>query len=137
MQCNFSARSVIVPDPTLRPDQVRISYPCLCGLLQQRIINVLQKSHNMDYATAYIYLERHAEDMDPLIMMIINGFIKNDAGGKGIPVIINRNPTIGIGSLNQCYCVSISQEGSYSMSLSLMILKGLAADQLYRKIKVH
>lgn len=134
---NFSARSVIVPDPTLRPDQVRISYPCLCGLLQQRIINVLQKSHGMDYATAYIYLERHAEDMDPLIMMIINGFIKNDAGGKGIPVIINRNPTIGIGSLNQCYCVSISQEGSYSMSLSLMILKGLAADQLYRKIKVH
>lgn len=137
MQCNFSARSVIVPDPTLRPDQVRISYPCLCGLLQQRIINVLQKSHGMDYATAYIYLERHSEDNDPLITMIIDGFIKNDSDGKGIPVIINRNPTIGLGGIVMCYCIGVSQPGSYSMSLSLMILKGLAADQLYRKIKVH
>ena len=123
---NFTSRSVIVPDPTLRLDQVRLSYPCLCGLLQQRIINVLQKSQNMDYASAYIYLERHMDDNDPVIMMILESFIKYDSEGKGIPLIINRNPTIGYGGILQCYCIGISQ--GYTMSMSLLDLKGLAAD---------
>lgn len=125
---NYSARAVVSPSPALRADQVTLSYPCLCGLLQQRIINVLQKSHNMDYSTAYIYLERHAEDMDPLIVQIIEGFMKSDCEGKGIPVIINRNPTISMGGILQCYCIGFSQPGAYNMSLSLTILKGLAAD---------
>lgn len=123
---NFTNRSVIIPDPTLRPDQVRLSYPALCGLLQQRIINVLQKSHNMHYHQAYIYLERHAEDHDPLITMIIEGFIKNDCNGKGIALIINRNPTIAYGGILQCYCVGIGY--GYTMSMPLTVLKGLAAD---------
>lgn len=123
---NFTNRSVIVPDPTLRLDQVRLSYPALCGLLQQRIINVLQKSHNMSYAQAYIYLERHAEDNDSLIMMILEGFIKNDCNGRGIPLIINRNPTIAYGGILQCYCIGIGY--GYTMSMPLTVLKGLAAD---------
>lgn len=125
---NFTSRSVIVPNPRLRLDQIELSYPCLCGLLQQRIINVLQKSHNMDYASAYIYLERHMEDNDKLITMIIEGFIKYDSEGKGIPLIINRNPTIGYGGILQCYCIGISS--GYTMGISLQILVGLAADQI-------
>jgi len=123
---NFTNRSVIVPDPTLRLDQVRLSYPALCGLMQQRIINVLQKSHNMQYHEAYIYLDRHMDDGDPLITMILNGFIANDSNGKGIPVIINRNPTIAYGGILQCYCIGIGH--GYTMSMPLSVLNGLAAD---------
>lgn len=123
---NFSARSVIVPDPTLRSDQIRLSYPCLCGLLQQRIISVLKRSHNMQYHEAFIYLDQHCDDHDPLITAIINGFIKNDCEGKGIPVLVNRNPTIGIGGIIQCYIIGISD--GFTMTMPLTVLKGLAAD---------
>lgn len=123
---NFTARSVIVPDPSLRLDQVKLSYPCLCGLLQQRIINVLKRSHNMSYHEAYIYLDRHSEDNDRLITMIIEGFITHDCNGKGIPVLINRNPTISYGGILQVYVVGIA--GGFCMNMPLTVLTGLAAD---------
>jgi len=123
---NFSARSVIVPDPTLRSDQVRLSYPCLCGLMQQRIISVLKRSHGMQYHEAYIYLDRHCDDNDPLITQILNGFIESDCDGRGSPMLINRNPTIGIGGIIQCYVIGISK--GFTMCMPLTVLKGLAAD---------
>lgn len=80
----------------------------------------------MQYHQAYMYLERHAEDNDPLIYKIIEGFIKHDCDGKGIPLIINRNPTIAYGGILQVYCIGISE--GYTMAISLPILIGLAAD---------
>ena len=41
---NFSARSVIVPNPKLRIDQVKLPYHALVELLQQSIINILKKA---------------------------------------------------------------------------------------------
>lgn len=123
---NFTARSVIVPDPKLRPDQIKLSYPCLCGLLNQRIINVLTKSHGMRYHEAYMYVDKHTDDIDPLIVNILNSFISYDCEGKGIPCIINRNPTITYGGIIQCYCVGISY--GYTMQMPLTVLDGLNAD---------
>ena len=44
----------------------------------------------------------------------------------GLPVIINRNPTIGYGSILHMYCVGIVD--SYTMAVPLQILPLLAAD---------
>lgn len=123
---NFTSRSVIGPDNTLRPDQIKLSYPCLCGLLQQRIISVLHRSYNMQYHNAAIYLMSHDNDHDALITTILEGFIRNDSEGNGIACLINRNPTIGIGGILQCYVVGISN--GYTMSMPTTVLKGLAAD---------
>lgn len=121
---NFTARSVIVPGPDLRIDEVHLSYACLCGLLQQRIINILHKSYSMPYNSAYKLLHESMHTENPIIRQIIEGIIK--ASGRGIPVLINRNPTISYGGIIMCYCTNILE--GYTMKLNLQILEGLAAD---------
>ena len=85
---NYTARSVIAPDSTLRSDQVRLSYHCLCGLMQQVIINILHKTYNMTYNIAYKYLYEHMTIPDKKIITILEGLIRDN---DGIDVIINRN----------------------------------------------
>ena len=121
---NFTARSVIAPGPDLRIDEVALSYPCLCGLLQQRIINILHKSYFMKYNDAYKLLHESMYQENPIIRQIIEGIIKST--DRGIPVLINRNPTISYGGILQCYVSRISE--GYTMLLNLQILEGLAAD---------
>lgn len=105
-------------------DEVKLSYQCLVGLLQQRIINVLHKAYNMQYNEAYIFLDSNRRYENPVIMQIIESIIKSSP--RGLPVIINRNPTIMYGGILQMYCVGISK--AYSMLIPQAILKGLAAD---------
>lgn len=121
---NFTARSVIAPGPDLHIDEVWLSYPCLCGLLQQRIINILHKSYFMKYNDAYKLLHESMHQENPIIRQIIEGIIKSS--GRGIPVLINRNPTIAYGGILQTYVSGISE--GYTMLLNLQILDGLAAD---------
>ena len=121
---NFTARSVIVPGPNLRIDQVELSYPCLCGLLQQRIINILHKSHSMRYNDAYKLLHESMHEENPTIKRVIEGIIASYP--SGLPVLINRNPTISFGGIDAMYCIGISE--GYTMAVPLGILDGLAAD---------
>lgn len=121
---NYTARSVIAPDSSLRSDQVKLSYHCLCGLMQQIIINILHKSYNMSYNEAYKYLYENMTIPNQRIVNIIEGIIKEN---DGIDVIINRNPTISLGSILSMKCIGI--EYNYTMSLEVTVLKGLAADQ--------
>ena len=121
---NFTARSVIVPGPELRIDEVHLSYPCLCGLLQQRIINILHKSYFMKYNDAYKLLHESMHQENPIIRQVIEGIIKSS--GRGIPVLINRNPTISYGGILQVYCSAIAE--GFTMKLNLQVLEGLAAD---------
>ena len=125
---NFTSRSVIVPDSTIKIDEIKLSYQCLCGLLQQVIINILRRSYNMSYNDAYEYLDEHTKERDPIIESIINGLIESAKreGKRGLPMIINRNPTINFGGIVGVYCVGISS--GYTMSISLQIITGLAAD---------
>lgn len=92
---NFTARSVITPpDDVLRIDEIGLSYYALCGLLQQRIINILHKAYGMNYNAAYKFLcIDSAITPNPIIIKIIEGLIK-DSGG--IPVLINRNPELHV-----------------------------------------
>jgi len=121
---NFTARSVIAPGPDLRIDEVWLSYPCLCGLLQQRIINILHKSYFMKYNDAYKLLMESMHHENKMIRQIIEGIISSYP--RGIPLLINRNPTISYGGILQVYCSGISE--GYTMLLNLQILEGLAAD---------
>ena len=121
---NFTARSVIVPGPELRIDEVALSYPCLCGLLQQQIINILHKTYAMRYNDAYKMLNESMHEENPVIKQIIEGIIKSH--DRGIPILINRNPTITYGGILAMYCTEIST--GYTMAVPLAILEGLAAD---------
>ena len=121
---NFTARSVIAPGPNMRIDEVHLSYPCLCGLLQQHIINILHKSYFMKYNDAYKLLHESMHKENPIIRQVIEGIIKSTP--RGIPILINRNPTIALGGILQMYCSGIAE--GYVMLMPLEVLEGLAAD---------
>lgn len=122
---NFTGRAVITLDTQLRIDQVRLPYTFLVEILQQSIINILHKSYHITYADAYkAWYKASMKRLDPTICEIINSIIKNS--GRGIPVLINRNPTINYGSIVQMFCVGIND--NYTMSIPYGILTGLAAD---------
>lgn len=92
--------------------------------MQQIIINIMHKSYNMSYNEAYKYLYENMTIPNQRIVNIIEGIIKEN---DGIDVIINRNPTISLGSILCMKCIGI--EYNYTMSLEVTVLKGLAADQ--------
>ena len=129
---NFSSRNVIAANPTLRIDEVTLPYSALIELLKGSIINILHKSYNMSYFDAYTYWYHANIKKNPTIVKIINTIIKESTEtGRGLPVIINRNPTINFGSILQCFCVGISDPGEkfqYVMQVPLQILPLLAAD---------
>lgn len=84
---NFTARSVITPNPDLRIDEVILPYKCLVELLQQTIINILQKSYNISYADAYKIWYKSQITINPRVWDIIECIIKDQE--RGIPVLNN------------------------------------------------
>lgn len=122
----FSSRSVIAPDPSLRIDEVKMSYYALVILLEQRIINILCKSYNITTAEAYKKWEKSKIKPDDRIKEIIMAIINSSDNGRGLPVIINRNPTIGYGSILSVYCVGFTE--TYTLSVPLQILPLVAGD---------
>lgn len=123
-RCSFSSRSVIVPEPNLRIDEVIMPYEGMVELLQQSIINILQKTYNITYSIAYNIWENGKRQYDERIMKIIQSMIKSRP--RGIEILINRNPTISFGGILQMYVVGVCK--SYSLKLPLQILHFLAAD---------
>lgn len=99
---NYACRAVIAQDPTLRIDQVKLPYTELVICLQQQIINILIRSYNISPSEAYDRWKNAIANYDDRVGEIINMIIRSQPNG-GIPVIINRNPTINYGLL-QPFC---------------------------------
>ena len=123
-RCNFTSRNVIIPGPTLRTDEVHLSYFALVGMLEQRIINILKSGYNMSYDEAYNKWYYATISIDPMVKSIIQSII--DSYPRGIPCIINRNPTIAYGSCLFMYITGILDV--YCMAVPLQVLPLLAAD---------
>ena len=94
---NFSSRCVIVQNPDLRIDDIKLSTTALTILLEQRIKNILHRFYNMQPADAHN--EWYKATIEPndkirgIILSIINDYKRK--GVKGIPVLINRNQWMG------------------------------------------
>ena len=87
-ECSFSSRSVIVPGPELRIDQVILPYQAMTELLQQDIINILHKSYNMSNSQAYNVWSASQRQYDQRIMDIMKAIIADRP--RGLEVLINR-----------------------------------------------
>ena len=120
---SFSERSVIVPDSTLRMDEVTLPYTGLVLLLEQIIVNILQSSYNVTYAAAYKIWYYATLQVDQRVLDIINNLINMDK----IHVLINRNPTIHYQSIVWKRVVGVNID-SLVMGLDLYTLDGLTAD---------
>lgn len=121
---SFSARAVIIQNPTLRVDQCTLPYTALVILLQQRIINILHRIYNIGHNQAYDIWYKASIVPDDKIIDIINSIIKSYP--YGLPIIINRNPTIAYGSIMQMFCIGLTK--SFTIGIPLRILKSMGAD---------
>lgn len=65
-------------------------------------------------------------EVNDRVVQIIESIITNQDNGRGIPFIVNRNPSITYGSLQQMYCVGINF--NYTMSVPIQPLPKWNAD---------
>lgn len=86
-RCGFTARSVIVPDPTLRINQIDLSYHALLELLQQTVINIMVRTYNITYNDAYMKFQQAQIVPNQRIREIIENIINT----SGVTVLVNRN----------------------------------------------
>ena len=121
---DFTERSVIAQGVDLKPYEIRLPYHGLVELLQQVIINILDKTYNFGYAEAYKIWYKAQLKFNKIVYDIIDGLIKDSE--HGLPVLINRNPSINFGSVLFMYCVGINKD--YTMTIPLPILIVLGAD---------
>lgn len=94
---SYSCRAVIRQDSSLRIDQVKLPYVALVKMLQQRIINILIRTYNISPSDAYEIWKDSLATKDERICEIITAIIQSEP--EGLPVIINRNPTINFGKI--------------------------------------
>lgn len=89
---SFTSRSVIKQDVHLHSNEIRLPFNGLLELLQQVIINILVKTHNMSYSDAYKYWRKcQYKGYDQTIYDIIDGLIKDHGG---LPIVITVCPIL-------------------------------------------
>ena len=125
---NFSARNVIIPDPTLEADEIRLNYMCFLELFKYEIIACIVKTTNKTENEAYEEWFRARISYSEKIYEVMNYILMKQKP----KVIINRNPTINYGSLLCVKIKSIKNEfqEDYTMSLPPQILTVLNADMI-------
>lgn len=123
---NFSARCVIVPlHHNTKIDEVHIPYVVGCELLKLHIIRKLVQNKGMTYNEANMRWRKGILAFDREIYDIILE-IEEDEGG--IHVLINRNPTINIGSILKVTAKVKDVYDDYCMGISNNVLSVLSAD---------
>lgn len=123
---NWSSRDVIIPDPTLKSDEIILNYMAFLELYKYEIIGCLVKlsgiSENDAFAEWFYARIKYSEKIYEMMKYIIK---------KRKPkVLINRNPTINYGSI-LCMRIKDVKKGfseDYTMSLPLQILTVMNAD---------
>lgn len=121
---NYSARNVIIPDPSLKDDEIDISYQTFRLLFRDIILYTLMKQ---DHKPLWKVYDRWAKSFvfDSYIYEAMKFIVKNYKP----KCLINRNPTLNLYSL---LLMSIRQVKAdpfdYTLSLGLSDLPGLNAD---------
>lgn len=121
---NFTARNVIVPDPTLRDNELSLSYNTFLEIFKYKIIYYIMKVDGITLSKAYNIWSR-ANVFNPKVYEIMKYMIEKDK----VKVLINRNPTLNFYSmLLMTIRDVIKSDMDYNMATPLGILRGLNAD---------
>ena len=124
---NFSARCVVIPDPVLKANEIKLGYLAFLELYKYEIITHVSRINDISENEAYEYWYKGTIVYNNKIYEIMKYLLK-----KWEPkVLINRNPTINYGSMLLMKIVDIKNDNTdqYTMSLPIQILKVLNADQ--------
>ena len=121
---NSTARNVIIPDPTLRDNEIDMSYHTFHEIFKFLILHYLTKVDGLTYPQALEEWERGRSYSDKIyyIMQYILKTIKLNS-------LINRNPTLNYYSMLRMKIRKVKRDASdYTMSVPLSCLPGLNAD---------
>lgn len=124
---SWSSRNVIIPDPTLKADEVRLNYAAFLELYRFEIIGEIMRVNGVSASEAMNQWALAKIQYNPKVYEIMNYLLKKETRR----ILINRNPTINFGSL---LCVKIKSvkndsQHDYTMSMPLQILSIMNADQ--------
>ena len=124
---NFSARNVIIPDPTLRSYQIRLPYVCFIELYKEEIINLLVKLTGVSYNMAVEEWFNAYREFDAKVYSVMEYILEHTK--RGCRCLLNRNPTINFGSFLCMQVVSVKKDyDDLSCSLPIGCLSSMNAD---------
>jgi len=127
---NYSVRTVISPLPAgnnkYKIKDIMYPYLAAVELFKFEIINILAMKTCSYLEAQKIWFEATIKFSDP-VYKILEEFIQKSKGG--ISILINRNPTIALGSILSCKIVEIKRDyDDFTMNLSNNILGLISGD---------
>lgn len=121
---NFTSRNVIIPDQSLKTNQIDVSYHTFLAVFKFKIIYYLMKMDNMKYSDAHNEW-MNAYKFSPRIYEIMQFIIRKEHR----KCIINRNPTLNYYSMLRMEIRNVKRDiNDYTLSVPPGILAGLNAD---------
>ena len=123
---NFSSRNIITPArPGIGMNEISMPYLDFLILWEYEIINILHKVKNISYREAQIIHFHATQTFNEEIYNIMVKMITDNE----CAILLNRNPTISLGSILYMKVVEIKRDpNDYTLSLNNSILTLLAGD---------
>lgn len=122
---NYTARNVIIPDPTLRIDQVVLGYKCFMELYKHELIAIVSRTRNITENEANSLWSNAMIRFSSVFYNAIQHILRT----MDPCILLSRNPTINYGSILCMDIVDVTPKiCSYAMILPIQILVGLNAD---------
>lgn len=123
-QFNYSGRNVIVLDPTLKIDEVDMSYKSFIKLFSGRLVKQLIRDKGWTITKAHNFLQSKFM-YDEYIHSLMTRIIEETEP----KIVLNRNPTITFGSILQMKIRRIKPDSDdMTLAIPSAILPGLNAD---------
>jgi hypothetical protein len=125
---NFSVRTIISPLPNGKGYQINdVLYPYVAAVevFKFEIINILSKKYS--YLEAYRIWKIASSRFSKEVYNILNELVTKTKGG--LSILINRNPTIDLGSMLNCRIKKVKEDYyDMTMNVSNNILGLIAGD---------
>ncbi|WPH64176.1 non-viral RNA polymerase beta-prime subunit [Staphylococcus phage vB_StaM_PB50] len=123
----FSARSVIVPAPDLKLNEIRLNYTIFLEVYKPILANLMYVTENIPLAKGEEILDRALDTFNPKVYKYMRELV--DKTENGMRVILNRNPSISESSVQILKIKDIIQDIESSVvGISNNILAGMGAD---------
>ncbi|QQO92396.1 non-viral RNA polymerase beta-prime subunit [Staphylococcus phage Machias] len=120
----FSARSVIVPAPDLKLNEIRLNYTIFLEVYKPILANLMYVTENIPLAKGEEILDRALDTFNPKVYKYMRELV--DKTENGMRVILNRNPSISESSVQILKIKDIIQDIESSVvGISNNILAGM------------
>lgn len=116
---DYTARNVIIPDPTLRDDEIGVGYITFLELYKPELIGLMKQTYGITYAKATRIWEDASMGFSDNVYKLMQYLIKK----RNCYLTSDRNPTINYGSMFAGKIVKVDKDyTNYCMGLSPGIL---------------